>query len=335
MKNFVYRALMLVVITAFSSSVLFAQRAAPKFPEFHYLTLSFGGGYSNFFTKLDNARIQGSGGGIFGIGYEYCFRSFWLSLGVEAQYMSSQMTPGLDTLHVPMIDTEGDKFTMNYRFDRWRDMSQAVYLNIPFMVGINSGGFYIGIGAKAGMSVFATGKSKLEYNTTGTYPQFIEDFHGMNNHWFGDFVSEPVDKKPTKLTLKPNVAIMAEVGYEVFATEGIKALPMRMKVAAYGEYGVMNINGSAQDGVEPQTFGTPNPAILTTPGYLSTQNLVGKSVNPFYVGVKLTLMFELPVPQKCNCLQDSRGASWRNNAPKVTKKQDKRSKKARKESSKD
>lgn len=323
MKKHAFQTLVLTFMALFTTSVVVAQRAAPKFPEFHYLTVSLGAGYSNLSTKLDNATIQGGPGAVFGIGYEYCYRSFWLSLGVEGQYISSMMNPGLDTLHVPMKDTEGDDFTMNYRFDRWQDNTQAVYLNVPFMLGVNSGAFYAGIGAKVGLNVYATGKSTIEYNTSGTYDQFIEDFVDMNNHWYGDFVSEPTGGRPTKLTLKPNIALIAELGGEIFSTEGGKGiLPMRMKIGAYGEYGLTNINNSAAN-ADAYTFGNPNPAILNTPAYLTTSDLTKKSVNPFYVGVKLTLMFELPVPQKCNCLQDSRGASWRNNAPKVTKKQKK------------
>lgn len=334
MKNILSRAVVCSFIVIFSSSLLFAQRAAPKYPEFHYLTLSFGGGYSNMFTKLDNASIQGGGGATLGLGYEYCFRSFWLALGVEGQFISSQMSPGLDTLNVPMLDTEGEEFTMTYRFDKWHDMTQAAYVNIPFMVGMNFGGFYAGIGAKAGINVYASGASKLEYNTSGKYEQLIGDFVNMDNHWFGDFVSEKEGGKPTKLVFKPNVSVIAELGYEIFSAEGGKGVwPMRMKLGAYGEYGLMNINGSASD-AKAYSFGDPNPAILLTPAVMSTDKLQGKAVNPFYVGVKLTLMFEIPVPQKCNCLQDARGASWRNNAPKVTKAQDRRTKKGQAKESK-
>ena len=60
--------------------------------------------------------------------------------------------------------------------------------------------------------------------------------------------------------------------------------------------------------------------------YLYQQN--APVVNPFYIGVKAALLFQLPVPQKCHCLQTERGASWRNNAPDVTRKQNKRAKKS-------
>lgn len=329
MKKHTLKALLLIVVTAFATSAVVAQRGAPKFPEFHYLTVSLGGGYSALFSNIDNTNVahktttQGGPGATFGIGYEYCFRSFWLSLGVEGQYISSMMSPGLDTLHVGMNDTEGDPFTMHYRFDRWRDNTQAVYVNVPFMLGFNTGPFYMGVGAKVGFSLFAQGTSRLEYNTSATYDQFIGDFVDMENHYLSDRISQSPDGKPTKLVFNPNIAVIAELGGEVYSFEGNKKiLPWRMKLGAYGEYGFTNINGSASD-APAYAFGDPNPVDLITPAYLSTSALKGKSVNPFYVGVKLTFMFELPVPQKCNCLQDSRGASWRNNAPKATKKQKK------------
>ncbi|MGM9805450.1 MAG: hypothetical protein ACI3Z7_03335 [Candidatus Aphodosoma sp.] len=340
MKRYVCKATVLFVLTIFASSMLFAQgtRAVAKFPEFHYLTLSMGGGYANLLTNvkdMPDTKLNGGGGATLGLGYEYCYRGFWLSLGVEGQYIASFMNPGFEVSDVPAIDTEGDNCTFHFQTNQWRDQTQAVYLNIPFMLGFNKGGFYAGIGAKAGLGLYAIGQSRLKYTTTSTYDWAIGDFEQMPNHFIGDFVSTAEGGKYTKLKMNPNIAAIIEIGYEVYSDEGGgSVLPWRMKVGLYGEYGFMNVNGSAQNGIAPYRH-DENVTQLITPASLSTENFVGKSVNPLYIGAKLTFMFELPVPQKCNCLQDSRGASWRNNAPKVTRKQDKKIKQKREKERKD
>ena len=320
MKKIAFKALFVLLLTAFSSSAVMAQRGAPQFPEFHFFTMSFGGGYSSLFTNVEGAKVAGGGGATFGLGYEYVYRAFWLSLGVEGQYLSSFMKPDLQNLEVPMFDTEGDPFTMTYRFDNWQDVTQAAYFNIPFMLGFNAGPVYAGVGAKFGLNLWGVGESKVKYTTSAQYDQFIGSFEGMPDHWLGEQVSEPIGGKPSKLAFNPNVAIIAEVGAEIYSQERTKkVLPFRMKLGLYGEYGFTNANKNATD-ANPFVFGDPNPVILNTTSYLTSASMQGKSVNPFYIGAKLTLMFEMPVPQKCNCLQDSRGASWRNNAPKATRK---------------
>lgn len=319
---------------SFVSSMLFAQdsRSIAKFPQFHYLTLSMGGGYAGLLSNTDyTADFIGGGGAHVGLGYEYCYRGFWLSLGIDGQYLSSRIDPMLAVDDVNAIDTEGDECVFHYYVNRWRDNTQAVYVNIPFMIGFNKGGFYAGIGAKAGLNVYAIGQNKLEYTTSATYDWAIGDFTQMPNHFIGDFVSTADENggKYTSLKLKPNVAAIIELGYEVYNSVGSSGvLPWRVKVGLYGEYGLLNVNGSAQEGVAPYRH-PDNVTQIITPSALSTEYFVGKSVHPLYVGAKVTFMFELPVPQKCNCLQEYRGASWRNNAPKVTRKQYKKSKRIR------
>lgn len=363
MKKNALKALFAVALAAISSSTVVAQRGAPQFPEFHYLTLSLGGGYSSIFSNIGDApatlggqfnapmtgvTVPGGGGATLGIGYEYCYRAFWLSLGVEGQLITSSINGYIDSLRVPMTDTEGDPYTHHYITHRWRDNQMAAYVNIPFMLGFNSGGFYAGVGAKFGISVYGQAVGNMKYHSIGTYDQFIGNFEGMPNHFFGEYDAAPENKgKPTKLAFKPNVALIAELGYEIYSAEATKkTLPWRMKLGVYGEYGFMNIlpdneGRSLLDFSENPAQLVVNPFYLTDGMYQMNGdgtykldgggNNVSAVGNPFHVGVKLTFMFELPVPQKCNCLQDSRGASWRNNAPKVTKKQKKNTERSQKE----
>ena len=317
-----------LLLVFFCVAQLSAQRGAPSFPEFHYISLSLSGGYSSLFSNFENTKVPGMAGATFGIGYEYRYRSLYLSLGVEGQFISSRLAPGVDTIHAPMFDTEGEKMTYHYALDKWYDDQMGVYVNIPFIIGFNLHGFYMGVGAKAGMNLWGSTSSKLKYTTSATYDRFMDDFVEMPNHFYTDYVSKS-DKYP--LALKPNVAAIFEVGYDILnIPQGKKQIPLVLKLGAYAEYGFMNVFTK----VQPQptfTFDGTDPSIIhITPYYVGDRVLAQAKapvVNPFYIGVKAALLFQLPVPQKCHCLQTERGASWRNNAPDVTRKQNKRAKK--------
>lgn len=308
---------------------LSAQKGSPSFPEFHYITLSLSGGYSSLMSNFENTKVPGMAGATFGIGYEYRYRSLYLSLGFEGQFISSRLVPGIDTMHVGMLDTEGEKMTYHYALNKWIDDQMGVYVNIPFIIGFNVKGFYMGVGAKAGMNLWGSTASKLDYTTSATYDRFISDFVDMPNHFYTDYQSKS-DKLP--LALKPNVAAIFEIGYDVLnIPKGKNQIPLVLKLGAYAEYGFMNVFTEVGSAPTLSYDSTDPSKILLTPYYLGDRVLnqaKAPVVNPFYIGVKAALLFELPVPQKCHCLQTERGASWRNDAPKATRKQNKSSKKS-------
>ena len=219
--------------------------------------------------------------------------------------------------------------TYHYALDKWYDDQMGVYVNIPFMLGFNIKGFYMGVGAKAGMNLWGSTSAKLKYTTSATYDRFMEDFVDMPNHYYTEYVSKSGSHP---VSFKPNVAAIFEIGYDVLnIPQGKKQIPLVLKLGAYAEYGFMNVFNKVQ--TQPTfTYDGTDPSIIhIMPYYLGDRYLYQQNapvVNPFHIGVKAALLFQLPVPQKCHCLQTERGASWRNNAPDVTRKQNKRAKKS-------
>lgn len=317
-KQKIMIAALVLPVLMFAAVEATAQRSAPKFPEFHYFTVSVGGGYSAFVSDFENTKLQGGGAATVGIGYEYCHRAFWLGLGLEAEWDNSTNKNQIYDFTEEMKDTEGDDMTYCYKMMRWHDSYSTVYVNIPFMLGFGIGGFYMGAGVKAGLNVYGHAQSTMKYRTSGFYDRYVEDFENMPDHFFDDYKS----KNRYRVKYLPEISLIGEIGYEVasFGADKDSDAPIRLKLGAYVEYGFSKAykNTAVADLV---SIDDVNPAVLNLKPYILGRDITGNSFNNLFVGVKATFLFELPVPQKCNCLQTERGASWRNNAPRVTKMQ--------------
>ena len=326
----------------------FAQKRL--YPEFHYLAVPLSFGYSNYLSpnfknEISTFKNPGLIGGTVGIGYEYRYRKFWMSLGLEGQILTSRLKPGITSMDTVMTDTDGshtgDKSTCTYHytFNKWQDDQMGIYGCFPMMFGVRFNAFYVGVGAKVGYCFYATSTPKVQYTTTASYSFYYDDFHDMPNHFLTSYTAGQTNGgSDTKFDFGLNVAAIAEIGYEVYHSDGDEeeGLPWLIKVGAYAEYGFLSAytnNGVLQSQIGYKTVtksdgtqGVDPSQMLVAPFYKAhdTRNV---SINPLYVGCKVTFMFELPVPQKCHCLQNERGASWRNTAPKQTKHQDKKAKK--------
>lgn len=324
-----------------------------KYPEFHYVTLPISVGYSSYLSPgfknepgFENFSVPGKVGATVGLGYEYRYRKFWLSVGIEGQLFTSRLRPGVAQIDTMVYDSDLDQTNpqrenrYSYHISKWNDDQLAIYGNVPLMVGVRFNAFYIGVGAKVGYSFYATSTPSATYTTTSHYDRFIDDFVGMPNHYLTNYNSGLVPEENYNLEIGLNVAAIAEIGYEVYHSEGSKHVrPWILKLGAYAEYGFLSAytnSGNVKqqlefknipDPVDPSNSTVQDPSqILLRPFYKchDTRNV---AINPLYVGAKLTFMFDLPVPQKCHCLQSERGASWRNMAPKPTKSQNKHAKK--------
>lgn len=340
-------ALLLLAAMLTVSANVFGQKQL--YPEFHYLTLPMSVGYSSYLSPgfkneagLENFSNPGKVGATIGIGYEYRYRKFWLSVGIEGQLLTSRLRPGIAQIDTMMYDTdqENDPDRLNrysYHFNKWNDDQLGVYGCVPFMVGVRFNAFYIGVGAKVGYSFYGTSTPSANYTTTSHYDRFIDDFHDMPNHYLTTYDAGVTSPNDLKIEFGLNAAIIAEIGYEVYHSEGSKHVrPWILKLGAYAEYGLLSAytnNGNIKPQMEfaqaqdQAGNSVQDPSkILLRPFYTAhdTRNV---NINPLYVGAKLTFMFNLPVPQKCHCLQNERGASWRNTAPKPTKSQNKHAKK--------
>lgn len=337
--------LALIGLVLFNANVNAQKR---QYPEFHYLSLPISVGYSNYYApgfknEVSTYKNPGLVGATLGIGYEYRYRLFWMSMHLEGQVLTSRLRPGITQMDTMMIDTDSyydqtkRENAYHYKFSSWRDDQLGVYGCFPLMFGLRFNAFYFGVGAKVGYCFYGTSTPKAEYTTSATYDRYIVDFEDMPNHFLTQYGSGLTnDGQDISINFNLNVAAIAEIGYEVYHSEGSKTVrPWILKLGAYAEYGFLTAyrSGDVKPQFEVKEIELPDgtkaqdPSQLLLRPFYKAHNTNDVSIAPLYVGAKLTFLFDLPVPQKCHCLQNERGASWRNLAPKETKKQNKASKK--------
>lgn len=342
-----------VLLLTLTAVMLFnANLSAQKrqYPEFHYLSLPISVGYSNYYApgfkkEFPEYKNPGLVGATIGIGYEYRYRLFWMSMHLEGQLLTSRLRPGIAQVDTIMIDTDSHyeqarrENNYHYKFSSWRDDQLGVYGCFPIMFGLKVNAFYFGVGAKVGYCFYGTSTPKATYVTSATYERYIADFENMPNHFLTEYQSGLTNKgTDININYNLNVAAIAEIGYEVYHSEGSKTVrPWILKLGAYAEYGFLNAynnNGRVESQMEMKQVSVDegdepvrDPSQLELRPFYKSHSTKNIAINPLYVGAKLTFLFELPVPQKCHCLQNERGASWRNLAPKETKKQNKAAKK--------
>ncbi len=315
-KKYIIGCLMIILL--FSTKV-FAAGGLRNNPEFHNITLSMSGGYSAFLSNYEGTEVQGSAGATLGFGYEYNFRAFWLSLGFEGQLLNSNLSIlGDRSITNTLLDTELDEVTYKYDIYSWYDQQMAGYVNFPIMLGASFNGFYIGAGAKVGMSFYGSAASSIKYETSATYDRFIEDFENMPDHFYDVYGNS---SSRNTISFLPKLSAIGEIGYEVWnvpSSESLKT-PITLKIGLYVEYGLNTIFTNENTDIT-YTISEVDPSqIYLNPYYTSVPTTTSSGnidILPLYVGLKATFMFQLPVPQKCHCLQTDRGASWRNNASK-------------------
>ena len=216
---------------------------------------------------------------------------------------------------------------LQYKYDKYRDCQNVGIVNIPILAGMRfkaNYDFYFLAGAKIGLPVLGINSTRGVVTTSGKYEEYIDSFVNMPQHYFGkqiinrtrrssDFgpinimasaefgieLNQWIDKAlgiKTQAT-KPTRGVRGKKQYQPFERE-----TPRMRAAIFADYGLLSINNNkpSQDIIsEPSGFeNQPKEKVLfTTNNLLQTPRaFVGnkpKSVNPFIVGVKGTVFFDV------------------------------------------
>lgn len=285
--------MLLSILFAFVfSQTIFAQKRmnySHQSDYYHFMYVSLAGGYSclDEFRNTDMSTY-GHFGGLAGVGYEMRVNNFWLSVGGDVELIQSKsfMTSPY-TLHRDALDTQGKPIVMNYEISSQTDQSRFVYADIPLMVGGYYNMFYAGAGVKVGFPIKTTTSTRVNYSTSGTYSQYIEDFEEMGNHFYGNYDT----LTNTNINPNMNVAIIGEIGVDVLANiQSHSDYCHILKVGFYFECGVLPMMNQTLQSMERVNFPSNNATILTAnPHYLWKD--ASYTTHPYFVGLKLTYMF--------------------------------------------
>ncbi len=274
-------------------------------------------GYSNLFTKgiqydaPSAAGLNPTGfmnndkgfvGGGLGLGYQLRYQQFLFTVGAEFNFYNSNMgisnqADGSYQLHYGM-NPYPKTMTYYYDFTKLNDRLIGGFAQLPLLFGmeLKSIPLFWQAGVKVGVGVMGQSTITGTMTTTIEDKELIEGMADMYSHTLvtGQDFSRPASKANFGL----NVAATAEAGVNL--DQWINAAP-KLRVSVFADYGVLNVQKyvpvtGAQD-IPTQMMVAANPLEFPTTSSLATTSSKDAKVNPFLVGVKLAVWFNLPRKQ--------------------------------------
>lgn len=293
----------LLLVLLFGSGISMAQMYYSRSEAMHYFGVSASGGYSQIFTNHGDVTSIGSGGAFLGLNYEFHYGSFWISTGVEGQFMQArERMNDYPSFAYTAEDVLGGRFEMTYRVSKLAETQNIVFLNVPILLGYyHSSGFYAGAGIKVGYAVFSQVNSSISYTTSADYGRYVETFDDMPNHQLDTYTNSAKNK----LDMLVRTSACLEIGWDVFANASnySKSFCRGLKIGAWVEtslYTPFARTGYQSFKIEPEK---EQAQVLRFHSNLcNTLSAQGYAAIPFYAGIKLTMLFRFSTRNShCNC----------------------------------
>lgn len=259
----------------------------------NYPAATSGIGYTGDFSN----KFVGGGGGMIGVGYEYKYKNFIMSVGPEFRIFSS--TDKL--LFASPYDQPLSQYdqTKHYLFNDLRENQAIGQIMVPILFGGTFDMVYFKAGAKVGYTILGN------YHQKGLLTTTITDPMAYDPNWKdiasrGAYTDAAFDARG-KNAYGLDVAVSAEVGVnldQLLSSDWQKAneqraRSIRMRVALFADYGVVNMNvGNSATAFATTTEG----AIATTS--LHQSEWATSSLNSLLVGVKFTAMLQMNKEKK-------------------------------------
>lgn len=298
------------------------------------------GDWSLMPNQSDYSTSFGVAGGL-GFLYEmqagptYSPTRFLLDVGVGLQPGMTAFLQGTNSIEqlTDQVDLQNDEFTYVYELRDRRDRYNDIALQVPLMIGVQHKAFYMLAGVKMYYHVWTKTNSTALLNTYGLYNDY-DEFRNMPQYQF--FTDRPI-AKGVKTTLGTGLDI--DVSFEIGGRIGVLQeavgydVPKRKteyRLAAFVDYGLMDMHvKGTQRAVGVQNPSNPDQVLplqgnlnynvgATYPVYntssmvdnvvmcdvMSTTNFAN-SVNNLMVGLKFTVLFQLPEPGQCVLCRDA------------------------------
>ena len=272
-------------------------------------------GYSNLFTSgiqfndptyvlpgnptgFEN-KDKGFVGGGAGLGYQLRYKQFLMTVGAEFTFYNSIMgisnrQDGTFALQYGM-EPYANTMTYHYDFAKLNDKLIGGFVQLPVLFGmeLKNVPLFWQVGVKAGMGLMGQSTISGQLTTTIEDKELIAGLTDMYSH---TLVTDQDIKRPTtKVDFGLNVAATAEIGVNL--DRWINASP-RIRASVFADYGVLNVQkytpaSGAQD-IPTQMTVAVNPLDFPTNSALATTSAANAKVNPFLVGAKIAVWFDLP-----------------------------------------
>ena len=269
-------------------------------------------GYSNLFTSgiaYDEAagtgfknKDKGFVGGGLGLGYQLRYKQMIMTTGVEFNTYNSVMgvsNQADGSLARSFSIAQYPTMTYTYTFNPLKDQLIGGFAQIPILFGMehNNIPLFWQAGLKVGMSVWSQSTIQGVYTTSITDTELVDGMTNMFTHALVD--NRKIERPGTPVNFGLNVAATAEIGVNL--DQWVKATP-RLRVSLFADYGFLNTLSykpatGAQD-IPTQLAVANNPLDYPTNSALATTAAANAKVNPFLVGAKIAVWFDLPRHEK-------------------------------------
>ena len=259
----------------------------------NYPAITGGIGYTGDFSNT----FVGGGGGLLGIGYEYKYKRFLLSVGPEFRLFSSLDRLSLSAPYTALMSEY--RQTKNYYFSDMQENQIVGQLMLPILFGGTFDKVYFKAGAKIGYTLLGNYHQQGRLTTTITDPEAYEpDWGNIPSH--GAESDMPYEAKGRN-AFGLDVAVSAEVGVnldKLLSKEWMDAnekreRPIRMRIALFADYGLLSMGVSKPS----QAFASASESAITTTSLHQSEWATGR-LNSLLVGVKFTAMLQMNKEKK-------------------------------------
>lgn len=259
------------------------------------------------------------------VGPAYKTTRFLFDIGVGVQGGMTAFSIGSSPEDVlsGQKDLQGDPFDYVYLLKNRHDQYKDLALNVPVMIGVQHKKFYMLAGVKVYSHLYTKTASLAQLTTYGKYAD-IPNLYNQPEYQF--FENLPIaSNAPTKLNLDLDLSL--EIGGrlgQVLDAVGFD-VPKRnieYRLAGYVDYGLLDLHVSKDNKLleKPSVYDI-NPSSstyvykgnsmvkgLTMYDIMSTSGFA-KAVNNLVVGLKFTILFQLPETGTCVICRDAYRAS--------------------------
>ena len=343
MKNTNYSVKKLHSYVILLSLLLFAMSSKAEIK--HYLGAYANGGEWSLweYASGDYEWTYGGAGGI-GALYELQYGQIYnearllFQVGLGARYgATSVLVNNIDSYNksIKGKDSDGDPLTYYYKFNSRQDNYNNLMVQVPLMLGVHYRGFYAMLGAKIGFNINAASKAKTKLNLTtygisdvtyGNDGKLLEWHNRPDQQFFENETKEYTSNMNFEMV---NVDASVEIGGRlgpIYKDIGydVPERNIEYRLAGFLDFGILGM----------QKLNTTNPSITIPDAYVnkvgnemiegikttdifSSQDYVKSPSAPghniiadrvghnFMVGVKFTVLFQLPEKGQCVLCRDA------------------------------
>ena len=268
-------------------------------------------------------------------GSKYSQTRFLLDIGVGAVggMTSYSQTSNAEAVLKDQLDLDSELFDYVYEVSDRKDQYKDLAVQVPVMIGVQHKKFYMLAGVKIYSHVLTKSYSTAMLTTYGRYAAF-DDFRDMPEYQFFSGLQYPLDgkakgvKTSLKLDMDASLELGLRLGYVPDAVGfDVPKRKIEYRIAAFADYGLLDVhykrdqlavgalnadghvvplsNMGYNTGATAPVYNTKTMVDNLVMNDIMTTSGFADKVTNLLVGIKFTVLFQLPEPRQCLICRDA------------------------------